>query len=149
MTDVHKSPPREKANIYENTKESPSKSSNANGDSARSGSSSGRSDKTGENKKKDVKNNDTDRLKNVDAETSHNDEDTTDRGKLHDVTCLSMPPLPAGAHKSQKQTNSFTAAPPNAEQMRKNSLLGSLPPLEPVAMASDLTADIKTVLGKQ
>ena len=152
MADVSKTHPRDKGHIYENTKSSPSKSSTTSGDSDRSESSSGRSFK---NKNKNTKNInetpniETDETNRIDTKIPDNDGDATDRDKLHDVTCLSLPPLPAGTQKSQIQTDSFTIATPTAEQMRRDSLLGSLPPLEPVAMASEVTADINAVLGMQ
>ncbi len=79
-----------------------------------------------------------------DKETDNDPEETN---KLHEITCLSLPPLPAGTQKTNTQTDSHTAAPPSAEQVRRNSLLGSLPPLEPVGLETDLTADINVVLG--
>ncbi len=80
-----------------------------------------------------------------------NEGDVTDRdGKLHDVTCLSLPPLPAQtqAHKSGVQMDSFSVAPPSAERVRRDSVHGSLPPLEPVGVETNLDADINSVLGK-
>ena len=154
MTAVQTTPSKERQNIYENVKTSPSKSSTTSGDSARSGSISDRSDKTGRSHKRAVAKNKRKKseIEDVvfeDATTAitGNDGDVTDRDKLHDVTCLSLPPLPAGTQKTLTQTDSFTSAPPTAEQVRRDSLLGSLPPLEPVAIAGDITADINDVLG--
>ena len=154
MTAVQTTPSKERQNIYENVKTSPSKSSTTSGDSARSGSISDRSDKTDRSHKRAVaknkrKNSEIEDVVFEDATTATvNDGDVSDRDKLHDVTCLSLPPLPAGTQKTLTQTDPFTSAPPTAEQVRRDSLLGSLPPLEPVAIAGDITADISEVLGK-
>ena len=150
MTAVQTTPSKKRQNIYENVKSSPSKSSITSGDSARSGSISDRSDQTDRSHKRAATKN---KRKKSEIEfedataATGNDGDVTDRDKLHDVTCLSLPPLPAGAQKTLTQTDSFTSAPPTAEQVRRDSLLGSLPPLEPVAIAGDITADINDVLG--
>ena len=150
MADVSKTHPRDKGHIYENTKSSPSKSSTTSGGSDRSESGSSRSvkikNKSTENLN-ETSNIEEDKTNRIDTKIPGNDGDVTDRDKLHDVTCLSLPP--AGTHKTQIQTDSFTTATPTAEQMRRDSLLGSLPPLEPVAMASEVTADINAVLGMQ
>ena len=60
---------------------------------------------------------------------------------------MSLPPLPVETQKSLTQTNSYTAAPPSAAQIRRDSLLGSLPPLEPIAMDTNITAEISSALG--
>ena len=145
---------KKRQNIYANVKTSPSKSSITSGDSARSGSNSDRSDKTDRNHKRTSAKNKrkTSEIENakseVDSAVMVHDGDITDRDELHNVTCLSLPPVPAGAQKTLTQTDSFTPAPPTAEQVRRDSLLGSLPPLEPVAIAGDITADINDVLGQ-
>ena len=154
MAAIHTPISKKRKNIYENVKTSPSKSSITSGDSARSGSISDRSDKIDRGhkrasvKKKRKKSEVEIAESELEAAATDNDGDVTDRDKLHDVTCLSLPPLPAAAQKTLTQTDSFTSAPPTAEQARRDSLLGSLPPLEPVAIAGDITADINDVLGQ-
>ena len=153
MTVAQTTPSKKRQNIYENVKTSPSKSSITSGDSARSGSNSDRSDKTDRSHNRAVTKNKRKKSETEigelkeDTSATVNDGDVTDRDKLHDITCLSLPPLPAGLQKTLTQTDSFTSAPPTAEQVRRDSLLGSLPPLEPVAIAGDITADINDVLG--
>ena len=154
MSAVQTPTSKKRQNIYANVKTSPSKSSITSGDSARSGSNSDRSDKTDRNHKRSSaknkrKKSEIENAKSeVDSPVTVDDGDVTDRDKLHNVTCLLLPPIPAGTQKTLTQTDSFTPAPPTAQQVRRDSLLGSLPPLEPVPIAGDITGDINYVLGQ-
>ncbi len=72
-------------------------------------------------------------VKNEISDNTDNLRDSSDPS-LHGVTCLSLPPLPSNPVKSQTQTHvsSLHTEPQSVEQIRRDSLLGSLPPLEPV-----------------